>query len=210
MFVGVILIVTVSLLPEKKEKEIDSQKINNSFDKNKYTWLSPNGSWITTKIFIIGIALMIISPMYVSFKWKEEYLHWDLESIKLLFMTLKTNVVPLNTWTKGDFLFIIVYMSVLLILVNLPTRYILDGKGISYGFFGIFNVSNHCWTSVVCFDIDSRNVLHIWFKPPLFKPDWSIQLPSNIRDEVGAILLRYSYRYSMETNEKRNEKIFLG
>lgn len=222
--IGVILIIAVSLYPDKsKEKEenhnkkqfkpSDDKKYEKEdifFGKTNYTWLSPNGSWITTKIFIVGIALLVIAPLYVSFKWHPEYLQFNFESIHLFFNTFEASIIPFNTWTKGDILFIIVYVSMLITLVNLPTRYNLNKKGISYGLFGLFSVSSHTWTNISCFDIDDENVLHIWFSPPLFKPDWSIKIPRQSRGEIAEILLKHSYRYSIDAHKVKNQKVFNG
>lgn len=222
--IGVILLIAVSLYPDKskEEEELSNKKQYKPFDDKKYkkedtfngkanyTWLSPNGSWITTKIFIIGIALIVVSPMYVTFNWHPEYLQFNLESIRILLNTFEASIIPFNTWTRGDILFIIVYVSMLIILVNLPTRYNLNKKGISYGLFGLFSVSSHKWAHVSCFDIDDNNVLHIWFSPPLFKPDWSIKIPRHIKGDIAEILLTYSYRYSIDAHKVKNSKVFNG
>lgn len=207
ILLAIILISAIGLLPSDKESE-KKDGVNKKEEKVIFTWLSPNGMWFTTKIFIVGFALMFITPKYVNFKGQFEYLQFDVEKLKFFLNSLEAEVIPLNTWTKGDFLFIIVYISVLLILVNVPIRYTITTGGIYYGIFGFNKMAFRTWSDVVCFDLNEQGSLQFWFRPPLFKPDWNIPVPHSLENKLVNVLRQYTIHYNVSLNKTRKRKIF--
>ena len=116
--------------------------------------------------------------------------------------------MPFNTGTQVDFLFIIVYISVLLVLVNMPIRYTITSKGIYYGIFGFNRLSFKSWSDVVCFDLNEMGTLQFWFRPPLFKPDWTIPVPRQLENKLIVSLRQYTIHYNVSLNRSRKRKIF--
>ena len=206
IFFGTLLVIILLLFSSFSQIRPDSSK-----DKGEvlFSWLSSNGMWFTTKFSIVGISLLLISPHFLSIQSNPLFLKWDITSLVSYLQTLNLEIKPFNTWTKGDLLFIILYVSILVCVVNIPIRYTITTSGISYRVLGI-KVSFHSWGEVVCFDVSERpnSLLLIWFQPPVFQPDWKIHIPPKYGPKMINTLKDFAIHYNVTQHKTRKKKIF--
>lgn len=210
LFVGVLVCLIALLIPDSQSSKVET-KTKKQTEKGDVliSWLSPNRMSIASKITIVTLFSMLLLPRFSSFASQPHLFKMDLYSLRAYFNTLSIEFKPFNTWTDVDLLFIIGYVGILVLLVNIPVRYVVMTGGISYRILG-FEISFYAWEEMVCFDMKSHSnaLLMIWFDPAMSQPDWRISIPKEQVSDTSTILQDFIFNYSLAKHERVKPKVF--
>lgn len=171
------------------------------------SWMTPNGMWLTTKMFIVGISLMFLLPKYTIIHTPNQVTNKSQNIIDLI-NSIEIEMMLPHQASTGDLIFVIIYLIIILVIINIPFKYNLSTNGVFYEVPVIGIISFYVWDEIICYDIERKHgniFLKIWFRPPCFAPDWTIRLDEKVLKEVEEIFKKRSVHYNEAKNNLKKK-----
>lgn len=176
----------------------------NEIGEEIYSWSTSNGMGFITKVFSFLIGLCFLLPNFISIEVAKsvqsgnqvQMIISKINNVELIFRYL-------SEWTFTDYVFIFIYSMILLFIINIPVYYTFTTRGITYGISGFKRIAFHSWSNIICYDItnDFKPKLQVWFNPPLYKPDWEIEIPKKIKEELNTEMKKHTVHYNVARNK---------
>ena len=169
-------------------------------------WVTSNGLWFTTKLFIIGLSVIFLSPKLLTVTINNGGTN-DEQSIIEFINSIEINFILPSQLDSGSLLFIIIYLVTVIGIINIPFKYALSTNGIFYEIPLVGIISFYAWEEIVCYDIENKRngiVLKLWFRPPCFAPDWNISVEKKVLSQVENIMKQKSIHYNEARHKLKN------
>lgn len=209
LIVGILICSILLIVPSSAEKKVDSEVDDRKRGEVLTSWFSRNKMPLTLKLTIVTILILVISPRFTTIVSSPHLYNKTVESFMLFINSISVKIKPFNTWTNDELLFIIGYMTMLIIVVNIPIHYVVLTNGISHRVLGI-EIRFHPWEKIICFDVNgnSQTMLMFWFDPAKSKPDWRVSIPRSSVPSTSDILQDFIFRYNVEKHKVKESKVF--